>query len=265
MSVKSISQLIDEMQENPDAPLVIGDGWAQGRAVYGGLAAAIGLAAMEKLSEGKPLRSLLTNFVGPMSTTGVTFDAEVLREGKSVTQTSVRASDETGPVLVCSAAFGAARPGLEVPAEVPFEAVSRDSVPRLDSVALKLPGFLQRFDIHWSGGGIPTTGSKERSCGMWVRNAEDLDAHPAVKVVALADIPPPVIMCHYTERVMASSVSWSLEFVVPPEDIKSDWFYLHYELVAAAGGYTQQNGNIFDENGRLVALSRQCMVYFEPK
>jgi acyl-CoA thioesterase len=31
---------------------------------------------------------------------------------------------------------------------------------------------------------------------------------------------------------------------------------------AAENGYTQQSGRVYDENGRLCALSRQCMVYF---
>jgi len=266
MTVKSISQLLTSVQENPEDPLVIGDGWAQGRAVFGGLGAAIAVGAMEALLDTKkPLRSLLTNFVGPMSTDGVSVSARLLREGKSVSHTMVEIADETGPVLTASAAFGVARKGIHVPAEIKCPAAPRESVPKLDSSALRLPGFLQRFDIHWTGGGIPTTGTGERSCGMWVRSIDALEAFSAAKIVALADIPPPVIMCHYRQPINASSLSWSLEFVVPAEDIQSEWFYLHYELVAGADGYTQQNGSIFDEDGQLVALSRQCMVYFEPR
>jgi acyl-CoA thioesterase len=264
-TVKTISEIIEAYKTAPEAPLVIGDGWAQGRAVFGGLAAAIGLAGMEGLSGDKPLRSFLANFVAPMPIDGVTVAPRVMRAGKSVTQTSVDVSDDNGIVLHASAAFGAPRNGLFVPADQPFKAAPKESVPRLDSVALRLPGFLQRFDIHWSGGGIPTSGSKERTTGMWVRNREDLSAYPAIKILALADIPPPVIMCHFTMPVIASSLSWSLEFVVPAAEIKSDWFYLHYELVAGANGYSQQNGSIFDESGQLIAVSRQCMVYFEPK
>ena len=35
------------------------------------------------------------------------------------------------------------------------------------------------------------------------------------------------------------------------------------DLDAAADGYTQQSGRIYEESGRLCALSRQCMAYFE--
>jgi acyl-CoA thioesterase len=62
--------------------------------------------------------------------------------------------------------------------------------------------------------------------------------------------------------VPASSLTWSLEFVEPPEKITGEWFYLEFVVEAAADGYTQQSGKIYDELGRLVALTRQCMVYF---
>ena len=60
----------------------------------------------------------------------------------------------------------------------------------------------------------------------------------------------------------ASSLSWSLEFIEAPELIRSEWFYMEFEVDAAADGYTQQSGKIYDESGRLIALTRQCMVYF---
>jgi len=37
---------------------------------------------------------------------------------------------------------------------------------------------------------------------------------------------------------------------------------MEFEVDAAADGYTQQSGKIYDESGRLIALTRQCMVYF---
>ena len=62
---------------------------------------------------------------------------------------------------------------------------------------------------------------------------------PIEKIIALAEIPPPVILSHYTEPgVPASSLTWSLEFVKEPESISADWFYLDYQIDHAAHGYT---------------------------
>ena len=86
---------------------------------------------------------------------------------------------------------------------------------------------------------------------------------PTEKLVTIADIPPPLILSHYEKPpVPSSSLTWSLEFVIPPRDVIGDWFYLEYYLEAAAAGYMQQAGKIWDESGQLCALSRQCMVYF---
>ena len=73
------------------------------------------------------------------------------------------------------------------------------------------------------------------------------------------------MMLHYKVPIMGSTLTWSLEFVQNPERVATTWFYLDYHLDAAADGYSQQSGTIYDESGAVVALSRQCMVYFEPK
>lgn len=264
MSVTALPDLLQQLMESEDSSVTISPGWAQGRAVFGGLAAAIGLVGMEKVvGEGAPLRSLMTNFVAPMPQDRVKANARIMRSGRAVTQASVDVMAGDQVTVHASAAFGAARDGKSVAADAEFRAAPRESVPPLDAVRLNLPGFLQRFDIHWTGGGIPRSGTGDRSTGMWVRNRENMDAFPAAKIVAIADMPPPVMMAHYTQPVMASSLSWSLEFVRPAEEVETEWFYLDYELEAAAGGYSQQNGRIFDEHGQLCALSRQCMVYFE--
>jgi len=261
---KTMPQLLSQLADDEASSVAISSGWSQGRAVYGGLAAAIGLVTMEKLVDSSvPLRSLMTSFVAPLPQELVSAKARMMRAGRSVTQTSVDVMAGEQIALHASAAFGGPRNTLAIEPAADFNPSPRDSVPLLGKSVRQLPGFLSRFDIHWTGGGIPLSNTQERRTGMWVRHRDNMDEFPAAKIVSLADIPPPVMMCHYSKPVMASSLSWSLEFVVPAEDIESDWFYLDYELEAAAAGYSQQSGRIFTGDGTLVALSRQCMVYFE--
>ena len=268
MTDGTLPEILTRLRESEFSQVTINPGWAQGRAVFGGLGAAVALTGMESLVDPTcentaPLRSLMTNFVAPMPEALVTADARILRRGRAVTQTSVDVRAGEQIVVHASAAFGVGRETVTVSPEAAFSPELRDSVPAMDAGALKLPGFLKRFDIHWTGGGIPRSGSQDRRTGMWVRHKDNMEAFPTAKIVALADIPPPVMLSHYTKPVMASSLSWSLEFIRPANEIKSDWFYLDYTLEAAADGYSQQNGQIFTEDGVLVALSRQCMVYFE--
>lgn len=250
--------------EGAQSKTTVTPGWMQGRAAYGGLGAAMAARAMaQALPSQKSMRSLMVSFVGPIPADEITIAADLLREGKNVSQASVRILAQDKVCLQASAAFGSSRETKGALPDAQFNPEPRDSVPALDPERAPLPTFLRNFDIHWTGGGIPTSNTGARRLGKWVRHKADMDAFPAEKLIGLADIPPPIMMAHYNRPVMASSLSWSLEFVIPPEDVQSDWFYLDFCLEAAAGGYCQQSGKIFTEQGELVALSRQCMTYFE--
>lgn len=110
---------------------------------------------------------------------------------------------------------------------------------------------------------LPFSGNTDRHLNIWARHRQDPVSFPVEKLVAIADVPPPVVLSWFeTPPVPASSLTWALEFVKPPAEIHSEWFYLDYEMEAAADGYSQQSGRIYSEDGELCALSRQCMVYF---
>ncbi len=259
----SFKAMLDDLAAKRSS-IDIQEGWAQGRALYGGLVAAVAAEAMAmNVSPRRPIRSLLGNFVAPAPVGTLGVKTETLREGRAVvqTRTDIMAGDQV--CFAATAAFGDDRPATNVAHEFPFNAPERTSVPAMASVGRPLPGFLDRFEVHWTGGGIPMSNSKDRKTSMWARHACDMSDYPIAKIVGIADIPPPVMMSHFDRQIMGSSMSWSLEFIVPPEQVESDWFYLDYTLEAASGGYSQQSGLIFAEDGTLVALSRQCMVYFE--
>ena len=259
----SFRTMLDDLAANGTS-VTIQDGWAQGRALYGGLVAAIAAEAMAmQVNPRRPIRTLLGNFVAPAPVGPLGVKSETLREGRAVvqTRTDIMAGDQV--CFTATGAFGDDRAATNVAPEFPFDAPEKTSVPLMNTGSRPLPGFLDNFDVHWTGGGIPTSNTKDRKTGMWVRHKCDMSDYPIAKIVGIADMPPPVMMSHFDRQIMASSMSWSLEFVVPPERVESDWFYLDYTLEAASGGYSQQSGLIFAEDGTLVALSRQCMVYFE--
>jgi acyl-CoA thioesterase len=263
MQERTLPEILGELN-GKNAPATLTPSWMQGRAAFGGIAAALAVRGMNlEVGPGKSLRSLMVSFVAPAPAGQVTVAAELVRSGKSVTQAS---SHLLADGIVCTqamAAYGEGRETKSVAPKTAFRGEPRESVPAIDISTGVFPAFLAHFDVHWTGGGIPGTNQKALRSGQWVRHKADMSAYPIEKLVAVADIPPPVMMSHYDRFIRASSLSWSLEFVMAPETVDSDWFYLDYTLEAAADGYSQQSGQIFTEDGRLVALSRQCMVYFE--
>ena len=263
MQERLLAEILDDVT-GPVASTVMTPGWMQGRAAFGGLVAALLARGMtQALSDKKTMRSLMVSFVAPAPAGALDVKASVLREGRNVTQTTAQLLAGEVVCAQAMAAFGSDRETKSVAPESSFSPEPRDSVPAIESGVRLLPPFLQHFDVHWTGGGVPVSNQAARRLGKWVRHKADMSAYPTEALVAIADIPPPVMMSHYDRPVMASSLSWSLEFVMPPEAVAPGWFYLDYRLEAAANGYSQQSGKVFTETGDLVALSRQCMVYFE--
>src|SRR5689334_5847751 len=73
--------------------LDVPDDWLQGRTLFGGLQAIIGLAAMRTVAPPVPLRSLQVTFLAPVPGGPVRAVANVLRSGKSTTHVEARIVD----------------------------------------------------------------------------------------------------------------------------------------------------------------------------
>ncbi len=264
MQGTNIDLILDELENSNSNTTHFSENWSQGRSAYGGLAAAFAVTAMRKqLAQAQTIRSLMVSFIAPVAAGEVTVEASLLRQGKNVSQCSANVISQGQIALQAMAAFGNSREAFEPPRQAIKELPDRNSGIAFSDNSKPKPHFLQYFDGCWIGGGIPFSGNYKPFLNLWVRHKQDVSRFPIEKLLAIADIPPPVLLSHFDKTpVPASSLSWSLEFIEAPELIRSEWFYMEFEVDAAADGYTQQSGKIYDESGRLIALTRQCMVYF---
>ena len=239
--------------------------WQQGRTAFGGIVAALGYrAAALEAGTSSPVRSVMVNFIGPLGAGTCDIEVETLRTGKSVAQYGVTIKQDAAYVCQMTVVFGAARDGAVVTAEqgqfaAPFEKLQ--DAPRLPF----MPQFLDNFQVRWLGTGVPASGTRDTEAQIWARLIDGAGDYPVEGALAIADMPPPIMMSHYSKRIMASSMTWKLEFVEQPARAAGNWYYLDFKLEAAAEGYSQQAGSIYDESGKLVMLGHQCMAYFEPK
>lgn len=264
MQLSDLNSILSRLETSEDNTTSFDDSWSQGRSAYGGIATAFAVTAMRKLlSSPQPIRSLMVSFIAPVPPGDVKVEAHIQRQGRNVTQMSASVICNGQVCLQALAAFGKPREGLNVPAITDINPAPKDTGVKFQDHAKRTPGFLQYFEGVWLDGGLPLGGKPSRELKLWIRHKSDMSNLPVEKLVTICDIPPPVILSYFdTGPIPSSSLSWSLEFVVPPEQIDSDWFYLECVVEAAADGYTQQSAKIYDEMGRLCALSRQCMVYF---
>jgi acyl-CoA thioesterase len=130
--------------------------WAQGRASFGGLVAALQYEAMRaRVPADRPVRSLAITFVGPVEPeVPVSFEVEVLREGKAVSQVLGRAMQNGQVVTLVQGSFGASRPSeVAIAAHPAPEMKHWDECQELPYIKGVTPEFMRHLAMRWSVGG----------------------------------------------------------------------------------------------------------------
>ncbi|MES2818999.1 MAG: thioesterase family protein [Pseudomonadota bacterium] len=244
--------------------------WGQGRAGFGGLAAALVYEAMAaQVPAGRPVRSLAITFVGPLAVdTAVSLEAQVLREGKAVSQVQGRALQNGQVVTLVQGSFGAPRESvvrvLAEPAPAITPAEHCQELPYIPGVT---PEFTRFLAMRWAEGGMPFTGNTAREMGGWVR-LRPVDGQVAQPVdeahlLALVDAWPPVVLAHLKKPAPGSSLTWTIEFVQPTPALTTlDWCQYRAVIEHAQDGYGHIAATLWTADGQLLALSRQTVAVF---
>jgi len=257
----SFAKLIQSVTRTPgEATLDVPEDWMQGRSAFGGLQAALLLAAMRTRVPEVPLRTMQATFLAPVAAGRVTARAQVLRSGKSATQVEARLVDGDATVALAVGVFGLARPsGVAV---LPVQPAA-PSEPK--AVLRQGPGvaaFAQHFHARWLRGLPPFTGDKGTE---HVLEVDVIDEGPTTEahVLALADFIPPIAISHLTSPAPGSTLTWMVEMLVDRFDgFALDRWRVDATLAAARDGYTSQSLVLWAPGGQPVALGRQSMVVF---
>ncbi len=239
-------------------------GWGQGRATYGGLVAALMYQHLSVRIPDRRLRALTVNFVGPVAPGPAQFKAEILREGKSVTQAQVSLTQDGAVQAVMLASFGEPRSSaIRIAAAPPPTYKSRDSLMALPFVAGITPDFLKHFVVHWGEGSFPFMGSDKSTVGGWQKFVEVDGPLTVAHVLAQVDVWPPTVLGMMKTPAPSSSMTWTFELVGDLDNLQAaDWFQYQASTDYAADGYVHSPARLWDANGQLLAISRQTVVVF---
>lgn len=257
----------------------IGDGWLQGKSVFGGLQGALGVLAMRAVAGDElPLRALQVTFVASVAAGPVRVVAERVRQGRAVThvQSRIESGGQTAALMV--GLFGAARPSeATLPLPPPPTGIRRRDALKEAPSSAALPAFLQHYRSCWAEGQRPFTASPPRPLGLWTRLREAVPAgDPSAgavplrtatinetNLVALADLPPTPVLSMLGERKPGASLTWLLEFLIDPREFDpAQWLLIRIEPRAAGEGYATQTALLWDESDRGLAVSHQTVAVF---
>jgi acyl-CoA thioesterase len=240
-----------------DAP----EDWAQGRALFGGIVAAL-CAQTARLSVPglPPLRSAQVTFAGPAQGR-LGFRADLLRRGKSTTVIGVDCASEGRFAARVTLTYGVARES-----RIEHDLTERPSVPEpLDCKPFfpaghTPPGFFPNFEMRIADGARPLSGAEKPEFSVWVRHVEEDGVDPTIALVALADSLPPAAMVHFPMMAPISTMSWGIDFRQPLT--LRGWHLLRSTSEQAADGYSLQSMSVWDAQGKRIAAGRQAVALF---
>lgn len=232
--------------------------WAQGRATFGGLVAALIVRAA---GPGR-LRSLALTFHAPAAPGPARLVPRVVRVGRAVRHVAV---DVVQDDVVASArlVFGDDRPSrIHVSSAPPPPGPDAVGLPRLPFVPGVTPAFTQHFEFRWATGGFPFSGHGEPRMGGFIRPVDPTPVDVAVGL-ALLDAWPPPAFALLTGPAPGSTVSWHVVVVELPDATDVGGFY-RYEGVAtsAGGGFMDADARLWGPDGRLLLTARQLIAEF---
>lgn len=248
---------------NDHLSVQVGEDWLQGRSVFGGLQAAIAVAAMRgQVAAELPLRTLQMTFIAPVGQGEVRAVARLLRSGKSAVHVQARLEDPAGELLALAiGVFGSGRASRvqRRPELAPAPTQAPVVLPFLPGVT---PNFMQHFKVRLREGALPFSNRPVFANRFEIGLRDDAGMSES-HLLALADFVPPVALSWMETVSPGSSLTWMLELL--SDDYASqplDGWLVDAEMVAARDGYTSQSSLIWAPDGSPVALSRQSMVVF---
>ena len=263
----SLIQLLNQVETQHH--LTIPEGWGQGRATYGGLIASLLLSrlmsALGDQSKDRVLRSATISFIGAVTMGEVEFATEIFRSGKSVTQASARLLQNGEVTAILLASFGAARTSvIHVESKhiapkfrTPDESTKVPHIPGLT------PEFFQQTDLRLAHGDLPFSGSDNPDFGGWMRWNDSFPKVTMVHLLGLIDAWPPSVFPMFKGPSFGSTLCWTVEFLSHSfEQSSENWWQYQVRTDAANSGYAHAEAHIWDDGGKLIAISRQTVTVF---
>lgn len=240
------------------------EGWDIFGVTNGGYVMAITTRAMETESGGRTLISATGSYVNPATPGPVDLDVQVLKEGRSLSTLRTTVSRDGRDLAYVTGVFeDASRPKHEGdvilgdPPELPDPdecvlIVPADDAPIPPPFTGKVEMRSIPEDVESIGAG---DGGPPRSRGWFrLKDGEELDAH---SVVLTADAFPPAIFFSNL------GVGWTptIDLTIQVRDPQPEgWLACQFTTRFVTDGLLEEDGEIWDQSGNLVALSRQLAL-----
>jgi acyl-CoA thioesterase len=239
----------------------IDPGWWIERGPNGGYLAAIVLRAVqaEVAEPARRPRSMTLHYLRPPVAGPCEVLVVVERAGRGLSTVTARLVQDGRDCILALVALGLDRPGPELrhhPApEVRGPDESEPPAPRPGAPEIE---FRHRYEVRPALGAAPFTKGEQALTGGWIRTA-DHDPVDDVLVAAITDAWPPAVFSVLELPVGVPTVELTIHFRGAPSG-RPGWCLVRFRSLEASAGYLDEHGEVWSEDGTLLAESRQLAV-----
>jgi acyl-CoA thioesterase len=257
----TIASLLEPVTGQPGpARLAHAADWMQGRTLYGGASALVAYTmAMRAFPGLPPLRAGQVAFVAPVGE-AIELRAEIIRQGRNVTQVRSEILSEGRIALSAFWLFGEGRePNAVVPGAPPE---NWPGAPEDNPVVSngQGPDFIKKnFELRRAQ---PKGGELGASVRRWARLIEEHDLDPVATLVLMGDVMPPGAMRAMQRLGPISSVNWSFNVLDPQSRSREGWYLAENASQHADAGYSSERLRLWDADGKQVLDGIQCVAVF---
>jgi acyl-CoA thioesterase len=229
----------------------------------GGYVASLILRAMTDAvgDPGRAARSLTVHYLRPAGAGPAEVRTRIVRSGRSLTAVAADLHQGGAHVATALAAFATPRAGTpEFHDAAPPYATPPGDAPRSSWPDEALPPISRQFEYRPLTTEAIFTGGERAEAAAWIR-PRDPEPYDAVLLATVSDALVPAVFVKATAPLAAVTVDLTVHFRAPVARPPGDgWCLASFRSTVAADGYVEEDGELYDADGTLLAQSRQLAV-----
>ncbi|UYV36978.1 thioesterase family protein [Rhodobacteraceae bacterium D3-12] len=235
------------------------DNWTQGRTTFGGLTAALSVAAAQRaFPDLPPLRTMQVAYMRPASG-ALDLRPTLLRRGRSAAFVEVDCRSQGESAVRVTLVFGEARDSALAHDFSHEDVPAPEDCPRFMPESAQI-NFMSNFDMRLATGAHLLSGAETPAFSVWMRLRDPGALSPIITMACLGDGLPPAAMASFDRFGPVSTITWSLDIAHIPDTL--DWVRLSSFSEQAEHGYSLQNMALHDLKGHRLGAARQNVAIF---
>ncbi|MCH7846237.1 MAG: thioesterase family protein [Acidobacteria bacterium] len=255
-SATAVSHVMGDVYQSAVEP-----GWDILGATNGGYLMALSARAMAQVAERPHPVTITAHFLNPAGPGSVTIDTNLLKTGKRFATVQARLNDPQHSLVALQGTFGDLQPSSALKR---FEAGPPELPPPEECVGVEPadtfpPPIFAKIEVRLHPDDVPLLSDSPRQPRIrgWfrLRNGEPIDTFAVL--LAVDGFPPAIFN---TDQPPAWTPTVELTAHVRAVPVRDGWLACAFTTRFITGGFLEEDGEVWDATGRLIAQSRQLAL-----